>query len=220
MRIPITSGRRYPQGHARPGERRPGVPEREDVLRPAERVDRAQRGPEEADNGQPEGQYRALQKVHGGPCLPRRPERDDRQSDLPAGQSRLNLKLIPSIASGVRFPPSAFIIPSPVAPRPRSSTTPSALPHWVQTISTRPTWPCCAKITRARTHRNAGNSSYREPPIHVSGQVFDHHPGSTMNTNETEYSLEPTTFHSMQEAQDLANTLTEPALGHSASPQR
>ena len=48
-----------------------------------------------------------------------------------------------------------------------------------------------------------------EPPIHVSGQVFDHHPGSTMNTNEIEYSLEPTTFHSMQEAQDLANTLEE-----------
>ena len=59
-----------------------------------------------------------------------------------------------------------------------------------------------------------------EPPIHVSGQVFDHHPGSTMNTNETEYSLEPTTSHPMQEAQDLANTLTEPALGHSASPKR
>ena len=34
-------------------------------------------------------------------------------------------------------------------------------------------------------------------------------PGSTMNTNEIEYILEPTTFHSMQEAQDLANTLEE-----------
>ena len=30
-----------------------------------------------------------------------------------------------------------------------------------------------------------------------------------MNTNEIEYSLEPTTSHSMQEAQDLANTLEE-----------
>ena len=30
-----------------------------------------------------------------------------------------------------------------------------------------------------------------------------------MNTSEIEYSLEPTTFHSMLEAQDLANTLEE-----------
>ena len=30
-----------------------------------------------------------------------------------------------------------------------------------------------------------------------------------MNANETEYALEPTTFHSMQEAQELANTLEE-----------
>ena len=30
-----------------------------------------------------------------------------------------------------------------------------------------------------------------------------------MNTNDMEYALEPTTFHSMQEAQELANTLEE-----------
>ena len=46
-------------------------------------------------------------------------------------------------------------------------------------------------------------------PIHITGQAFDHHSGSAMNTNEIDYSLEPTTFHSMQEAQELANTLEE-----------
>ena len=48
-----------------------------------------------------------------------------------------------------------------------------------------------------------------EPPIHITGQAFDNHPGSAMNTDEIEYSLEPTTFHSMQEAQELVNTLEE-----------
>ena len=34
-------------------------------------------------------------------------------------------------------------------------------------------------------------------------------PGRNMNTSESEYALEPTTFHSMQEAQELASTLEE-----------
>ena len=34
-------------------------------------------------------------------------------------------------------------------------------------------------------------------------------PGRNMNTNESEYALEPTTLRSMQEAQELASTLEE-----------
>ena len=61
---------------------------------------------------------------------------------------------------------------------------------------------------------NPGSSECREliiaePSIHITGQAFDIHSGGAMNTDEIEYRLEPTTFHSMQEAQDLANTLEE-----------
>ena len=62
-------------------------------------------------------------------------------------------------AAGVPEERRAFIIPSPVAPRSRSSPTLSGVPHWAQTIYTSPAWPCCAQITRARTLRNGGTSS-------------------------------------------------------------
>ena len=45
--------------------------------------DRARRCPEAADNGDAQGQHGALQEVHGGPSLPRRPERHDFQTNLP-----------------------------------------------------------------------------------------------------------------------------------------
>ena len=41
------------------------------------------RGPEAADNSDTQGQHGAVQEVHRAPGLPRRPERDDIQSDLP-----------------------------------------------------------------------------------------------------------------------------------------